>query len=1025
MTFECTTTSPVFVPTAATIARSQLTDFMRFCERETGRRWTDYFAFEDFCSAQFREFWALFLAWSGCRTIGSAEVVCDGEEVERAVFFPQLALNYVENLLCIDSPFDGNAPAVREHGVSGDATILTRQQLRDRVVALARSLQALGATPQSRVVAVMHNDAAAVVGALATLAIGATFSSAAPEMGTDSILARFSQLEPQFLLGHLEDVAPVGTSTAANRLADVARGLPSLVAVVALDTGPVPATLRVPLHRIADLEAAGRSAVSTFVWEQFPFNHPLYVLFSSGTTGPPKCIIHGAGGTLLEHLKEHRLHTDLQSGDTLLFQTSTAWMMWHWQLTALASGATIVVNKQPLLEPRTLWAIAAAHAVTVIGTNPAYLKWCEDQGIVPNTAADLTPLRAVLSTGSILHARQYDWIRSHVGNLPVQSISGGTDILGCFVLGNPNLPVYRGQSQCCSLGLAVRAHDGVTAASRVGELICANPFPSRPLGLYGDPDGHRFHRTYFAEHPDVWTHGDRIEITAEGGARLCGRSDDVLNIRGVRVGPAEVYRILDDIPEVKGALAVEQIDPDDPEQTRLVLLVVTRAAGDLRSDLRERIRRDLAQRGSSAYVPAILAEVESLPTTFSGKLSERAARDVLNGEEAVNGTALRNPDCLAVIRWQVRLEDRRRVAAAANGSSDLEPLNPRLTRLLTLWQEVLGPSPVGADDNFYDLGGTSLTALNLFRRVREQEGVELPLSTLYTAPTPRALDTLMGAPPRAAHCIELSPGVGRPIFMMHDITGDLFYQRFLVQRLHVDRPVFGCRAAEVSGGPFEPLMSVEEMANRYLEHIRLVQPHGPYTLVGYSFGGLVAFEIARQLDSCGEQVAHLCLVDSYVHESAALVQAWNQLLRLLGRAAKLGRDPTYWVPRLIRSVARRYASWLHVAPETSHPSPPGLASCMAANQAYRPGRYTGEVHFVRAAERVDGYEDPVPAWSRVVSTPLLVSSTPGNHFSMVLPAHVATLACQVALPLNGARKVASGTSQGPNGGTLTPSAQLR
>ena len=637
-----------FNPDANQIQHSQLTSFTRYCERETGHAFHDHKAFQEFSVSDFRSFWSLFLSWSGIAHEGEDNPACVGDSCEDATFFPKLRINYAEALVGGNDPDNGRIAITARH-FNGRCERLTRGEIRSKAARLAKFLESSGVCEGDRVVVVARNGVEAIIAAIATASIGAVFSSCAPEMGAFAIVSRFAPLEPVVLMCCLRaEPWDVGIAL-PDRVAEVAAQLPTLKTIIALDDGLAPDTLKTPVHRFADI--ISRTDISTDnAWRRFPFNQPLFIMFSSGTTGAPKCIVHGAGGTLLEHVKEHRLHCDLQHGDKLFFQTSCAWMMWNWQLSALASGVEFVVYDGPIEGPETLWNIVEEEAVTVFGTSPAYLQLCSNLNFVPAKKLRLSQLRSILSTGSILYPQHYDWVRDNVKELALQSVSGGTDIIGCFVLGNPNLPVYRGEAQSRSLGLDVRSLTATEGfGSPAGELICANPFPSRPLGFYGDSNGEHFHKAYFSQNLGVWTHGDLVEFTARGGARLHGRSDGVLNVRGVRVGPAEIYRILQDMPEVAEAMAVEQSAQNEPGGSRMVLLVVLHQNSVLNDALALRIRSELARRGSSALVPSRIAQVEALPITHNGKPSEAAARDAVNGRAAGNKDALQNPECLEAI----------------------------------------------------------------------------------------------------------------------------------------------------------------------------------------------------------------------------------------------------------------------------------------------------------------------------------------------------------------------------------------
>ncbi|SAL07268.1 acetoacetyl-CoA synthetase [Caballeronia arationis] len=996
-----------------------MTSFAAALQAASGRVFNDHASMHAFSVGEFRTFWRCFVEWTpGLDWCGSLTPVCVGDECETARFFPGLRLNYAANLLGLSNA-GADAGAITAIHADGRRVRLTRGELREKVERLGNALRELGVGEGDCVVGVMRNDEKALFVALAVTAIGATLATAAPEMGASAITDRFAPLSPRLLFAHTTSQGLGGGPSLESNITILASGLPSLEAVVSLDgDGSFPVTVERCSHSLDDLiESGGRRE---FEWKKFGFDHPLFITFSSGTTGKPKCIVHSAGGVLLEHLKEHRLHCDLRVGDKMYFHTSCAWMMWNWQLSALASGVEVMTYDGPIASVDTLWRLVADERVTVFGTSPAYLKMSEDAGLLPGVECDLTTLRAVVSTGAVLYDAQFHWIRKHVKQVAIWTISGGTDILGCFVLGNPNLPVHAGQAPCKSLALDVQAQPGEANAVGIGQLICTNPFPSRPLGLFGDKSGAAFHAAYFADNPGVWTHGDLIETTREGGVRLHGRCDGVLNVRGINIGPAEIYSVLGEIEGIREALVVQKrYGTSRPEtqlvgwsEQRMVLLLTLQPTLEMTSTLAAKIRLELSRRASPAHVPDIIIALDALPVTHNGKLSEAAARAAVNDQVVSNSGALLNPECLDAIRNHPALTAAKKSAAPLVGRAIGE-----LERdLQTLWQSLFGFEPIERDDNFFELGGHSLLAVALLQEVGRSTGRNLPLATLLTAPTIAQLAAVIQAsdpPASSPMLVPMRDGVGDPIFMVHSMTGSVMESWRLVRALRSGRRVFGLQALGLDGE--KPAQQrVEEMATSYIQMMRTVQPEGPYCVSGYSFGGLVALEIGQQLRAAGEPVELVCLLDTYVHERCLPWLAWlrhqygyigrqRRALRTMSlaqRVAYVGMKLGAGADRVRLRVGRTARR-----PEANNAGlPPVLMRVREAMRlamtVYRPRAYDGRVLYVRAARLAEGRGDPLPLWQRLARGGLDVAEVDSDHVAMMFEPDVGRVADALDRALN-------------------------
>ena len=583
---------------------------------------------------------------------GSPEPALVGDTMPGATWFPNLRLSFAENLLRRTD----DAPAVIAHDERGRRREVGFAELNRQVAGLAGFLEQCGVGRGDRVAGLLPNIPEAIVGLLACNAIGAVWSSCSPDFGRQGVLDRFGQIEPTVLLtvdGYHYGGKPFDIRT---KVAAIAASIPSLRAVVVVpfldeapDLAPIPAA--VSYERAVATDLPGPRFV------RLPFDHPLMVLYSSGTTGTPKAIVHGQGGTLFQHLKEHRLHGDLKDGDRLFYFTTTSWMMWNWLVSGLGCGATLILwDGSPFHpDPGVLWRIAETENVTHFGTSAKYLDACKKGDLHPADAG-LGNLRALFSTGSPLLPETFGYVYDHVKrDLQVASISGGTDIVSCFVLGYPTLPVRAGEIQGPGLGLAVDVWNdaGLPIRGEKGELVCTKPFPCMPVAFWNDPDGSRYRAAYFERFPGIWHHGDYAEITDSGGIVIHGRSDAVLNPGGVRIGTAEIYRQVEQIDEVLESICVGQNWEGD---VRVVLFVRLRPGVELDDALRTRIKQQVRANTTPRHVPAKIVQIADIPRTMSGKITEIAVRDIVHGRTVKNTEALANPAALDLYRDLVDLQ---------------------------------------------------------------------------------------------------------------------------------------------------------------------------------------------------------------------------------------------------------------------------------------------------------------------------------------------------------------------------------
>jgi acetoacetyl-CoA synthetase len=660
-----TTTAPIWQPSAQRIAGTRLTRFAKTAGKRWNRRLAsaDYQALHAWSIDHPEEFWASVWEFGEVRGEMGKTVVIDREKMPGAKWFPEAKLNFAENLLRRRD--DGDALVFwGEDKVKGRAS---HAELYRAVAQTAAALRAMGVVKGDRVAAYLPNLPAAVVAMLATASIGAIFSSASPDFGVQGVVDRFGQIEPKLLFACDGYLYNGKTIDCLGKVAEIAARMPSLERVVvvsyagnASDGGGDIAAVKHGVS-LADFIApfAGEREIR---FERLPFDHPLYIMYSSGTTGVPKCIVHCAGGVLLQHIKEHQLQSDVHPDDRLFYFTTCGWMMWNWLVSALASGATLLLyDGSPFVgRGNILFDYADAEDMTHFGTSAKFIDAIAKIELKPRQTHKLEHVRAVFSTGSPLVAEGFDYVYASIKqNIQLASVSGGTDIISCFVIGNPNGPVHRGEIQRAGLGMAVDVFDDDRRPVRgeKGELVCTRSFPVMPIGFWQDTDGAKYHAAYFDRFDNIWCHGDFAEITAHGGFIIYGRSDATLNPGGVRIGTAEIYRQVEKLHEVVESIVVGQDwPPGNRGDVRVVLFVKLREGLALDDALEKRIKAVIKDNTTPRHVPAKILQVADIPRTKSGKIVELAVRNVVHGEPVKNVEALANPEALEYFRARAELK---------------------------------------------------------------------------------------------------------------------------------------------------------------------------------------------------------------------------------------------------------------------------------------------------------------------------------------------------------------------------------
>ncbi|MDW7651201.1 MAG: acetoacetate--CoA ligase [Bacillota bacterium] len=626
-------------------AKTNMTQFMKLVNERFGKDFTSYDELYAWSVENIPEFWGLMWEFGDVLASKSYDRVIDNfNDMFNSEWFPGTKLNFAENLL----RYRDDKTAMVFKGEDDEPVRITYAELYDRVARLSKSLREFGVSTGDRVAGFMPNMIETVVAMLAATSIGAIWSSCSPDFGFQGVMDRFGQIEPKVLFAANGYSYNGKKFDSLEKVREIAGAIPEVEKVVI-----VPYTQAEPdISGIRDAvmfdEFLAKEDGLEIEFNQLPFEHPLYIMYSSGTTGVPKCIVHGAGGTLIQHLKELIIHTDLTRDDTIYYFTTCGWMMWNWLVSSLAVGATLVLfDGSPFYpEPGALMKLAQDENISVFGTSAKYMAALEQSGVKPKESYDLSPLKAILSTGSPLSVESFHYVYRDVKeDVCLSSISGGTDIISCFALGNPNGPVYEGELQCRGLGMKVEAYnlDGEPVVGEKGELVCSAPFPSMPIYFWNDENDAKYLGAYFETFPGVWHHGDYVEVTETGGLIIYGRSDATLNPGGVRIGTAEIYRQVEAMPEIIDSLVIGQ---DWDNDVRVILFVKLVEDQELTDDLKKQIKTNIRKNATPRHVPEKIIQIADIPYTINGKKVEIAVRRVVHGEDVPNKDALANPQVL-------------------------------------------------------------------------------------------------------------------------------------------------------------------------------------------------------------------------------------------------------------------------------------------------------------------------------------------------------------------------------------------